>query len=90
MDIKTVSLNRLETDPKGTLTECADSGSVLVVELPGDRLVAIRSWEPTEHDDLVNELLASNPAFQRMVARSKASGRKPFPEGTTEKEIPLQ
>ena len=82
MDIKTIPLNRLETDLKGTLSECAESGSILVVELPDHRLVAIQSLEAAEDDDLVNELLASNPAFREMVAKSKAGPRKPFPLGS--------
>jgi hypothetical protein len=82
VDIKTIPLDRLEADLRGTLSECADSGSIMVVELPGQRLIAIQSLEGTEDDDLVNELLASNPAFRAMVARSKAGPRKPFPLGT--------
>ena len=57
----------------------AESGSIMVVELPDHRLVAIQSLESAEDDDLVNELLASNPAFRKMVAKSKAGPRKPFP-----------
>jgi hypothetical protein len=38
MDIKLVPLSRLEVDPKGTLSECVDSGRALVVELPDHRL----------------------------------------------------
>jgi hypothetical protein len=79
VDIKTVPLNRLVMDPTGTLTECADTGSVMVVELPDQRLIAIQSLEAIEDDELVNELLASNPAFREMVAKSKAGPRKPFP-----------
>ena len=79
MDIKTIPLNRLETDLRGTLSECADSGSIMVVELPDQRLVAIQSLEAAEDDDLVNELLTSNPAFRELVRKSKAGRRKPFP-----------
>jgi len=79
VDIKTVSLNHLETNLRGTLSECADTGSVMVVELPDQRLIAIQSLDATEDDDLVNQLLASNPAFREMVAKSKAGPRKPFP-----------
>ena len=42
MSIKLIPLSRLEADPRGTLTECLDSGSALVVELPDHRLVSIR------------------------------------------------
>jgi hypothetical protein len=79
VDIKTIPLSRLEADPRGTLNECADSGSTLVVELSDQRFVAIQPLDPAEDDDLVNELLASNPSFRALVAKSKASPRKPFP-----------
>ena len=79
MDIKTIPLSRLETDTLGTLSECADSGSVLVVELPDRRLIAIQTLDTAEDDDLVNELIDSNASFRAMVERSKAGPRKPFP-----------
>lgn len=79
MAIKTILLSRLETDLKKTLNECADSGQTLVVELPDQRLLAIQSLDPNEDDSLMDELLASNPKFQRLVAKSKASPRKTFP-----------
>jgi hypothetical protein len=79
MGVRIIPLSQLETDPRGTLTECADSGQAFVIELPDQRLVAIQPLEPTEDDTLTDELLASNPAFQALVAKSKASPRKPFP-----------
>ena len=79
MDIKTIPLSRLAADPMGVLVECADSGSVVVVELPEQRLVAIQPLDATEDDDLINELLESNPRFRELVAKSKAGPRKPFP-----------
>jgi hypothetical protein len=79
VDIKTVSLSHLESDLRGTLRECADTGSVIVVELPDQRLISIQSLDATGDDDLVNELLASNPAFRAMAAKSRAGPRKPFP-----------
>jgi hypothetical protein len=79
VDIKTIPLSRLEADPRGTLNECADSGSTLVVELSDQRFVAIQPLDPGEDDDLINELIASNPSFRALVAKSKASPRKPFP-----------
>lgn len=79
MAIKTIPLSRLETDLKKTLNECAESGQTLVVELPDQRLLAIQSLDPNEDDSLMDELLASNPKFQGLVAKSKASPRKPFP-----------
>lgn len=82
MAIKTIPLSRLEADLKKTLNECADSGQTLVVELPDQRLLAIQSLDPNEDDSLMDELLASNSKFQRLVAKSKASPRKPFPSGS--------
>lgn len=79
MDIKTIPLQYLEADLKRTLSECADSGTTLVVELPDQRFVTIQSLESVDDDDLVNELLASNPAFRALVSKSKAGPRKPFP-----------
>jgi len=79
MDIKTIPLSRLVEDPRGTLNECAESGQAFIVELPDQRLIAIQLLDPSEDDDLLNQLLESNPAFQDLVARSKASPRKDFP-----------
>jgi hypothetical protein len=79
MAIKTIPLSRLETDLTKTLNECAESGQILVVEMPDQRLLAIQSLDPNEDDSLMDDLLASNPKFQALVAKSKASPRKPFP-----------
>jgi hypothetical protein len=55
----------------------------LVVELPDHRLVAIRPVE--DDDDLIDELIEHNPAFQELLARSRASPRRPFqPTATSE------
>jgi hypothetical protein len=70
------ALSRLEAEPRGTLSECLDSGRPVVVEMPDHRLVAIQAVE--ENDDLVDDLLESNPAFRDIVAKSKASPRRPF------------
>jgi hypothetical protein len=78
MAIKTIPLSRLETDLEKTLNECAASGETLVIEMPDHQLLAIQSLDPHEDDDLINELLSSNPTFQALVAKSKASQRKPF------------
>jgi hypothetical protein len=85
MGIKTIPLSRLETHLRATLDECADSGQPVVVELPGERLIAIQSLEAHGDDDLVNQLLESDSRFQALVAKSKASPRKLFsttPSGT--------
>ena len=81
MGIKKIPLSRLEADVRKTLSDCADSGATVVVQLPDQRLVAIQPLDPTGDDDLINELLESDPAFRSLVARSKASPRKPFPAG---------
>jgi hypothetical protein len=78
MAIKTIPLSQLEADPRGTLNDVADSGDALVVALPDQRLVAIQSLDSSEDDSLTSELLESNPAFQALVAKSRASARKPF------------
>jgi hypothetical protein len=52
------------------------------VELPDHRLVAIQSLEANDDDPLVSDLLESNPAFRALVAKSKASPRKPFGNGS--------
>ena len=78
MAIKTIPLSRMETDLEKTLNECAESGETIVVELPDQRLLAIQPLEPQADDSLMDELLASNPKFQALVAKSKASPRKPF------------
>ena len=78
MAIKTIPLSRLETDLEQTLNECADSGETVVVEMPDHRLLAIQSLDAQEDDSLVDELLASDPKFQALVAKSKAGLRKSF------------
>ena len=79
MDTKMIPLSSLEADPRGTLTECCQSGQALVVELPDHRLVAIQSLEASGDDSLMDELLESNAAFRAMVEKSKASPRQAFP-----------
>ena len=78
MAIKKIPLSRLETDFKQTLNECAESGEIVVVEMPDNSLLAIQSLESNGDDSLIDELLASDPKFRAMVAKSKASPRKPF------------
>ena len=81
MAIKTIPLSRLQADLKQTLSECAETGDTLIVEMPDQRLLAIQSLEAQEDDSLMEELLASDPKFQALVAKSKASPRKPFSVG---------
>ena len=90
MGIKTIPLSRLEANLRETLNECADSGQAFVIELPGQRLVALQALEPSEDDALIDELLASNAAFRALVAKSKASPRKPFGVGPGPNDPPPQ
>jgi hypothetical protein len=78
MATRTIPYSRLEADLQKTLDECAETGETLVIEMPNQRLLAIQSLDPHEDDDLINELLASHPDFRALVAKSKASPRKPF------------
>ena len=78
MAIKTIPLSRLETELKKTLIECADSGETVIVEMPDQRLLTIQPLEPQGDDSLMDDLLASNPKFQALVAKSKASPRRRF------------
>jgi hypothetical protein len=81
MAIKTIPFSRLEADLRNSLTECAESGEMLVVEMPDQRLLAIQPLDPQEDDSLMDQLLGADPKFQALVAKSKASPRKPFPLG---------
>jgi len=81
MAIKTIPLSRLETHLQKTLNECADSGETVVVEMPDHRLLAIQPLEPGQDDALMDELLASDPKFQALAAKSKSGSRKPFTPG---------
>ena len=81
MAIRTIPLSRLETDLKKTLNECTESGETFVIEMPDHQLLTIQPLGPQEDDSLMDELLASNPKFQALVARSKASPHKPFVAG---------
>jgi hypothetical protein len=49
--------------------------------MPDQRLLAIQPLDPQEDDSLMDELLASNPRFQELVAKSKRGSRKPFLTG---------
>ncbi|HVX10087.1 MAG TPA: hypothetical protein VHC22_02690 [Pirellulales bacterium] len=79
MHIKTIPLSRLEANLAQLLTECADTGDPVVIELPDQRLLAIHSLNQQEDDNLIDELLASNSQFKALVEQSKASPRSPVP-----------
>jgi hypothetical protein len=78
MAIKTIPLSRLESELRETLDECSNSGETVVVEMPDRRLLTIQTLDPQGDDSLMDELLAADPKFQALVAKSKASARKPF------------
>ncbi len=78
MAIKTIPLSRLKTELTETLNECVDSGETVVVEMPDHRLVAIQPFDPADDESLVDDLLANDPRFQDLIAKSKAGPRKPF------------
>jgi hypothetical protein len=81
MTIRRMTLSSREADLRATLNECADSGQALVVELPDQRLITIQAMDVAGDDSLVDDLLQSDPAFQELVAKSKAGPRKPFKAG---------
>jgi hypothetical protein len=83
VDIKTIPLSSLEADPRRTLSDCADSGQPVLVELPDRRLVALQPISSTDEECLIDELLASNTAFQELVGKSKSGPRKPFSRATS-------
>jgi hypothetical protein len=76
MATKVIPLEQLKIDPEGYLRSCHESGEPLVVELPDHRMVSIQRLE--DDDDLVNDLIATNSAFQALLAKSLSSPRKPF------------
>lgn len=78
MAIKTIPLSQLTTDLQQTLNECVQSGETVVIEMPDQQFLTIQSLDPGGDDTLVDELVAANPKFQALVAKSKASSRKPF------------
>lgn len=78
MHIKTIPLSTLENALEETLNECAESGQTVVIEMPDHRLLSLHSLEADADDDLINELLATDPNFVALVERSKASPRKHF------------
>ena len=55
--------------------------SRLETELKQTLNECIQPPDPQEDDTLMDELLASNPKFQALVKKSKASPRKPFVAG---------
>ena len=67
MNIKTIPLSSLDADLKGPLSECAASGQAVVVQLPDQSLLAIQPLDPQEDEQLIDQLLKTNPRFQEIV-----------------------
>jgi hypothetical protein len=84
MDTKVIPLTDLQADPEGVLSRCYDSGQPVVVELPNRGLISIQPVEPD--DDLVNELIEHNAAFRKLLSKSLASPREPFPFASQDKD----
>ncbi len=84
MAIKTIPLSQLTTDLQQTLNDCVQSRETVVIEMPGQQFLTIQPLDPRTDDTLMDELVASNPKFQALVAKSKASPRKPFAMGVPE------
>jgi hypothetical protein len=63
-----------------TLSECAGNGDTLVIQMPDDRLLTVRSLDPTDDqdDDLINQLIDHNPAFRAMLERANQGKAVPF------------
>ncbi len=78
MPINTIQLSILEHELEKKLNECADSGDTIVVEMPDQRLLVIQTLDPNEDDSLMDELIETNPKFQSLVEKSKASPKKEF------------
>ena len=76
MNTKVIPLDDLKTDTEGYLRRCCETRQALIVELPDHRFLSIQPLD--DDDDLVNELIEKNPAFQAMLAKSAASAVKPF------------
>lgn len=54
---------------------------ITITEDVDRQLRSLPALDLHEDDSLIDELLASNPKFQALVSKSKASGRKPFAAG---------
>jgi hypothetical protein len=62
--------------------QAALGGRLVLQQRTADqRLPAIRPSDSQEEDSLIDELLRTDPKFQALVAKSKASPGKPFALG---------
>ncbi len=67
------------TEDSGSTEPVTMAGSIAPNFHEGSRSEYLaQALEPHEDDSLMDELLASNPQFQALVAKSKAGPRKPY------------
>ena len=79
MTITRITLKNFETNLRKILKDYAKPGDTLIVEMPNQRFLSIQSLDADGLGSLVDELLATDPRFQSLVGKSKASPRKPLP-----------
>jgi len=77
MATKVIPLSELQANAERHLRRCSESDAVLVVQLPGRGKVRIERFDAS--DDLIDDLIANNSAFQDELRQSAAGPRKPFP-----------
>jgi hypothetical protein len=53
----------------------------VVIEMPDHRLLALSALDPQQDDGLIDELVANDPQFRALIAKSASGKRKPFPLG---------
>jgi hypothetical protein len=80
--MKAISLSAFELNVRQIMIGCADSGEPLLVELPDHRLVALQPVPTDADESVIDDLLASNAAFQSLVEKSQAGRRKSFVPAT--------
>ena len=77
MRTKVIPIDELKQNPESIIRKCCDSGQSLVVELSDRRRVTIQASD--QDDDLIDRLIETNQEFRDLLAKSLASGTKPFP-----------
>jgi len=78
MTITRITFRNFETNLRKILKDCAKPGDTIIVEMPNQRFLVVQSLDADGLSSLVDELLATDPRFQSLVAKSKAGPRKPF------------
>ena len=77
-----ISPSDLRADPEGVLGRCFEAGGRVAVELPNRGLVSIQPVDPA--DDLIDDLIAGDTEFRKMLTKSLAGEREPFRVGDYE------